>query len=340
MASVFSQLPQWAQQGAQVIDPSNNPYFGTFGGPFMPEAGQQSLGSGTGAEYAPWLSAMRPGEQVMEARTPSNQFATWLQDAAGNVRNLESGVWNDRAFGNAAALAALVTGANIAGPGFFGGGAAPGGAPAVVPGAAAPGAAAPTIAGGTGLAAPGATAGLGGAGAGMVPTAANTAAFTSGLSPALQAGLATPGLAAPAAAAGFGQYAPALTSLASGLYGMSQADKAARRSDPFAPFRGAYAERLMELEENPSLITSRPGWRAGLEAIDRGMASRGYTGSGNQAAALMRYGGEFYNREADRLAGLAGATQTPGAGQFQAADLRGQSLASIGYGLARFPWGG
>lgn len=124
--------------------------------------------------------------------------------------------------------------------------------------------------------------------------------------------------------------------IVSGIYGMSLANDAREASDPFAQYRGYFGQQLMDLERNPSLITSRPGYVAGLEAIGRNNAARGYAGSGNETAVLSRYAGDFYGQEMQRLAGLAGAGQTPGAGQFQAAQLTGQGLASIGYGLAPF----
>lgn len=130
--------------------------------------------------------------------------------------------------------------------------------------------------------------------------------------------------------------ARSLFDIGSGLYGMSLARDAAKASDPFAQYRGFYGEQLQQLEQNPSSITSRPGWRAGLEGMDRQMAARGYYGSGNMDAARTRYAGDFYQQESARLAQLAGAGQTPGAGQISAAQLTGQGLASIGYGLA--PW--
>jgi len=133
-----------------------------------------------------------------------------------------------------------------------------------------------------------------------------------------------------------GGVARSIFDIGSGLYGMSLARDAAKASDPFAQYRGFYGQQLQALEANPSSITSRPGWRAGLEGVDRQMAARGYYGSGNMDAARTRYAGDFYQQESARLAQLAGAGQTPGAGQFPAAQLTGQGLASIGYGLA--PW--
>lgn len=133
-----------------------------------------------------------------------------------------------------------------------------------------------------------------------------------------------------------GGYLPAasqLASLASGVYGMKLAGDVREASDPFAPYRGAYAQQLAALEKNPGSIVTRPGFEAGIETINRKSAASGYLGSGNMVSALSRYTGDFYNQEANRLAGLAGAGAAPGAGQTAAADLASQSLGSIGYGL-------
>lgn len=187
---------------------------------------------------------------------------------------------------------------------------------------------------------PGISAGAAGAaGTGLYGTATTLPAATS----LATTGLGAAGAAAPAAFS----WDTALKSLAnggarsvfdiaSGLYGLNLAGKARDASDPFAQYRAGYGQQLAALEANPSSITSRPGWRAGLEGVDRQMAARGYYGSGNMDVARTRYAGDFYTQEANRLAGLAGAGQSPGAGQYQSAQLAGQSLASIGYGLA--PW--
>tara|TARA_R110000868_G_scaffold141892_1_gene358815 strand:+ start:243 stop:1379 length:1137 start_codon:yes stop_codon:yes gene_type:complete len=139
---------------------------------------------------------------------------------------------------------------------------------------------------------------------------------------------------------GSGSGARSAFDIVSGLYGLKLAGDARKASDPFGQYRGAYGAQLAGLEANPSTITGRPGWQAGMEAIQRNNAARGYAGSGNEMAIMSRYGGEFFNNEATRLAGLAGAGAAPGAGQFNAAQLTGQGLASIGYGLAPYLQGG
>lgn len=131
-----------------------------------------------------------------------------------------------------------------------------------------------------------------------------------------------------------------LFNVLSGLYGMKLAGDAAEKSDPFGPYRKGYADRLQALEANPGLLKSTPGYLGGLDAIQRQMAAKGYLGSGNMAGALMRYSGDSYHNEANRLATLAGANIDPGQTYFNQARLTGQSLSNIGYGLMPYMQGG
>jgi len=131
-----------------------------------------------------------------------------------------------------------------------------------------------------------------------------------------------------------------LFNVLSGLYGLKLANDAAEKSDPFGPYRKGYADKLLALEANPGLLKSTPGFLAGQDAIERQMASKGYLGSGNMAGALMRYGGDSYHNEANRLATLAGANIAPGNTYFNQAQLSGQALSNIGYGLAPYMQGG
>lgn len=263
------------------------------------------------------------------------------------------------ALGTGAGLYSIATGAGAAAAGGTAASAAAPAATATTAGTAAAGTAAavaPATAAGSATVAGTQAASLYGAGmTGAQTTAFGTVAGATGSNAlaALASG-ATPTLGTIGSAAvdigsmvtgGGGSGSPVSTArsifdIVSGIYGMKLADDAREASDPFAQFRGAYGQQLAALEANPSLITSRPGWQAGLEAISRNNAARGYAGSGNETAVLSRYAGDFYNQEANRLAQLAGAGQTPGAGQFQAAQLASQSLGSIGYGLAPIIPGG
>ena len=114
--------------------------------------------------------------------------------------------------------------------------------------------------------------------------------------------------------------APALQ-IGGGLYGIlqslnlqRQAQILASQSDPFSSSRGQYATQLNNLMANPSSITSLPGYDAGLQAVERSMASQGYSGSGNMMAALQQYGGQAYQQQVQTLEALSGANATPGAG--------------------------
>ena len=127
-----------------------------------------------------------------------------------------------------------------------------------------------------------------------------------------------------------------LYDILAGLYGLKLANDAAAKSDPFGPYREGYAKKLQALEADPGTLRNTPGFFTGQDMINRSMASKGYLGSGNQAAALQRFGGDFYHQEANRLAGLAGASIQPGNTYFNAADLAGRSLSNIGYGLSPY----
>ena len=148
------------------------------------------------------------------------------------------------------------------------------------------------------------------------------------------------------------EYAP-LASLASGISGLSRANQLAKqaaalgkRADPWGQSggRGAADAQLQGLLKDPSAIYGMPGYQAGLDAVQRKMASQGYLGSGNMMAALQQYGGDFYNNAVKNLGGLSGANTNPGTGAEiellgtkSANDLASQSMASLGYGMMGNP---
>ncbi len=133
--------------------------------------------------------------------------------------------------------------------------------------------------------------------------------------------------------------------IASGLYGMNRANKtaqiarsAADRADPFAPMRPQFQDQLSKIMLDPSMIQNMPGYKAGLQAVERSGAKQGWLGSGNMMIALNDYGGRFFNDTVKQLADLSGANINPGAsGQFmlegnkQAMDMVSRALASLGY---------
>lgn len=100
-----------------------------------------------------------------------------------------------------------------------------------------------------------------------------------------------------------------------GLYQGSQIKKSAAASDPFAPYRAGYAQKLQTLMNNPSSITNDPGYAASQaaaeQALTRNLASQGLTGSGTAAQALATEGAQFensyYQQTISTLANLGGA---------------------------------
>jgi hypothetical protein len=144
-----------------------------------------------------------------------------------------------------------------------------------------------------------------------------------------------------------------LFSIGSGLYGLYESQQqldlakaAFSQSNPFGPYRKQYADQLSQLIANPSSITSYPGYQFGFDqgnqALRASSAARGFKGSGNEDAALIRYGQgyaeTFLGNEENMLANLAGAGISPNFGPALSGYSMGlgtasQSLASIGYGL-------
>jgi len=134
----------------------------------------------------------------------------------------------------------------------------------------------------------------------------------------------------------------------SGLYGLQQArrmeqlsQQAMAQSDPFGPERAGYAAKLRELYADPSAVEKLPGYKAGLNAVERKLAAQGYNGSGNMMLALKDYGENAFNSEAKRLSELAGAGIRPNPSaaiqaQASASQQRGNSLASLAFGLSNF----
>ena len=127
-----------------------------------------------------------------------------------------------------------------------------------------------------------------------------------------------------------------LSSLASGGYGLYQANQMKNLTAPGQ----AAASQLTNLTNNPSLITSTPGYQFGAQqgqqALERYLAAQGQTGGGLAAAAIPRFQAEYAGRalqaEQERLARLALGTTAP---QASYTDISSRALASLGYGLGR-----
>lgn len=109
------------------------------------------------------------------------------------------------------------------------------------------------------------------------------------------------------------------------------------QANPFGPYRAQYAGQLGSLMSNPTSFLQNPLYQAsldqGMQAVTRGMGPM--IGSGNEAAALMKYGqssawSELTSQE-KFLAELAGANITPNFGA--AAEMFGAGAGSTGIGL-------
>lgn len=120
-----------------------------------------------------------------------------------------------------------------------------------------------------------------------------------------------------------------------GGFGVYQANQLRQAAQPSAVNQSAQAQ-LEALMANPSGVTNLPGYGAGLEAVQRGMAAGGYRGSGNMAAALQKYGGDFYNNAINQYSNLSqlgrGNDAQYNMGSMQ---LAGQAMNSLGYGGLR-----
>jgi hypothetical protein len=138
----------------------------------------------------------------------------------------------------------------------------------------------------------------------------------------------------------------------SGLYNARQMQRLASEAantppqvvDPmgYGP-RAQYLEQLNALMKDPSLLQSRPGYKAGQQAIERSLAAQGYMGSGNMMLALQDYGGKAFSDEVNRLSALAGANlplsvsrppiDAAVAAQGAKANITSQALATGGFAL-------
>lgn len=149
--------------------------------------------------------------------------------------------------------------------------------------------------------------------------------------------------------AGVGNAAGQIFNIGSGIYGMTQADQMKKRAqllaqqaDPFASSRPQYVSQLNSLMADPSTITTMPGYKAGLQAVERRGAAQGWNGSGNMMTSMADYGGNFFNQAVQQLMGLSGANVNPVSaanlalsGQNDAASVGAQSMNRIGYGLTQ-----
>lgn len=124
---------------------------------------------------------------------------------------------------------------------------------------------------------------------------------------------------------------------------------AAAKADPWAQYRPQYAARLNELQANPSLTMSEPGYQffrqQGEQASQRLGAKAGLNNSGNLGIALSNYNQDYalkaFNNLSDRYTGLAqaNAPATTGVNAFQSAQQTAYSqnndyLKALNQGVA------
>lgn len=131
-----------------------------------------------------------------------------------------------------------------------------------------------------------------------------------------------------------------VSSAISGGGGNSGAQSAANAADPFASQRGQYQTQLSNLINNPSSITSQPGYQFGLQqsqnAVEGSAAANGMVNSGNVLNALSTnaqgYAATQLNNQELLLAQLSGANVgSPGtAGQIlQNQNTQNQQAAGV-----------
>lgn len=143
-----------------------------------------------------------------------------------------------------------------------------------------------------------------------------------------------------------------LMGLGSGIAGLWQgnqmqnlAKNAFSQGNPFGQYRSQYAQQLASLMQNPSSVTSLPGYQfqmqQGTDAIVKGMGSKGYNRSGNEMMALDKYGqglaSSTYEQQEQILSQLAGAGMAPNLapglqGYAQGSEINSSALASLAFG--------
>ncbi len=113
-------------------------------------------------------------------------------------------------------------------------------------------------------------------------------------------------------------------------------------SDPFGQQRPFYQQQLMQLFSDPTKLQQYPGYKAGLQAVERRGAAQGWNGSGNMMTSLADYGQNFFKDTVNQLMALAGANIGPGnAGnnllqsQQLGAQVDANALARLGLMLPR-----
>lgn len=142
----------------------------------------------------------------------------------------------------------------------------------------------------------------------------------------------------------------AVVTAASSAYGAYSSAQAGKRMAGLGKAQARrqqyYDDQLHALIADPSRIYSDPGYleaqRQGIQAIERSGTLQGFTGSGNAAIALQKFGQSFatdyLRQQQSLLASMAGGQFNPASAMSagvnadaQAFQQLGSSLASLGY---------
>ena len=119
----------------------------------------------------------------------------------------------------------------------------------------------------------------------------------------------------------------------------SGGQQATNQANPLAPYQQGWAQQLNQLMQNPSSITSTPGYTfgmgQGLQALQRTMAGAGQTQSGQEQIDLQQYGQGYAGQQLQQQISTLGNLSTGNAVQGQQAGVQQQQygLQNIGQGL-------
>jgi len=131
---------------------------------------------------------------------------------------------------------------------------------------------------------------------------------------------------------GLGKLAGGIMSLQAG----NQMKKYGAAADPNSPYRAGYASQLYNLVNNPSTVTTTPGYQfnlaQGLQGLQAQQAAQGRLVSGGALIQGQQFGQQLasqtYQQQLNTLAGLSGANQSPATGAMAQAGLAASNLGS------------
>ena len=137
-------------------------------------------------------------------------------------------------------------------------------------------------------------------------------------------------------------------SVAEGLYGIGAASRANSTNNSLipqvnslGPYSQQAASQLMALQANPSSVTSTPGYKAGLEAVEQSDAAKGTFGSGNTLLDLQNYGQQAYQQQFNNLMSIAtGGSQTAASAAGVNNSSSANYMAQLTQALQAFSFGG